>query len=217
MLFEGAQGTLLDLDHGTYPFVTSSNPMAGGACTGQRHRADADLDGDRRRQGVPDARRRRAVPERGRRRARRRALREIGAEFGTVTGRERRCGWLDLVGLRFAARVNGMTELVLTKLDVLSSFDDDPRLHRLPAARRARSPPTSRRTSPTSTTPAGVFEELPGWGADISRVTSYADLPAAARDYVAGSRSGSELPVTLVGVGQRRDQILAPRQRVGVA
>ena len=126
VLFEGAQGTLLDLDHGTYPFVTSSNPVAGGACTGSGIGPTRDLVGDRRRQGLPDPRRRRPVPERGRRRARRAAARASAREFGTDTGRERRCGWLDLVGLRFAARVNGMTELVLTKLDVLSSFETIP-------------------------------------------------------------------------------------------
>ena len=125
VLFEGAQGTLLDLDHGTYPFVTSSNPVAGAAATGigiGPNRIDAVL-------GVAKAYLTRvgegpfpteiagADQER---------VRELGGEYGTVTGRERRCGWLDLVGLRYAARLNGFTSLALTKLDVLSSFAELP-------------------------------------------------------------------------------------------
>ena len=125
VLFEGAQGTLLDLDHGTYPFVTSSNPVAGAASTGigiGPNRIDAVL-------GVAKAYLTRvgegpfpteiegADQER---------VRELGGEYGTVTGRERRCGWLDLVGLRYAARLNGFTSLALTKLDVLSSFAELP-------------------------------------------------------------------------------------------
>ena len=135
VLCEGAQGTLLDLDHGTYPFVTSSNPIAGAACVGLGHRADAHRRGRGRGQGVPHARGRGPVPERGGPDASS-ALREAGGEFGTVTGRPRRCGWLDLVGLRYASRVNGFTELVLTKLDVLSARRGDSRVRRLPAARR---------------------------------------------------------------------------------
>ena len=150
-----------------------------------------------------------ADPERGVR------LRDIGAEFGTVTGRERRCGWLDLVGLRFAARVNGMTELILTKLDVLSSFETIP----VCTGYRLRDGSVTDEFPPHQSDfhhATGVFEELPGWGVDISRVTSYADLPAAARDYVAWVEERLELPVTMVGVGPRRDQILSP-DRVGVA
>ena len=98
VLLEGAQGTLLDLDNGTYPFVTSSNPIAGGACTGLRHRADAHHERRRRRQGVPDARRRRARSRARPTPSAATRLREVGGEFGTTTGRERRCGWLDLVG-----------------------------------------------------------------------------------------------------------------------
>src|ERR1700758_1297880 len=125
VLFEGAQATLLDLDHGTYPFVTSSNPVASGAATGVGigpTRIDRVI-------GVSKAYVTRVgegpfpseIP--GPQQAR---LRELGGEFGTVTGRERRCGWLDLVALRYAVRVNGMTSLALTKLDVLSEFDELP-------------------------------------------------------------------------------------------
>src|SRR5260221_11548266 len=123
VLFEGAQATMLDLDHGTYPFVTSSNPVASGAATGTGigpTRIDGVL-------GVSKAYVTRvgegplpseiAGPDQAR-------LRDLGGEFGTVTGRERRCGWLDLVALRYAVRVNGMTALALTKLDVLSPFEE---------------------------------------------------------------------------------------------
>jgi len=214
VLFEGAQGTLLDLDHGTYPFVTSSNPVAGGACTGSGVGPTMITSVI----GVAKAYLTRvgsgpfpseADPERGDR------LREIGAEFGTVTGRERRCGWLDLVGLKFAARVNGMTELILTKLDVLSSFETIP----VCTAYRLRDGLVTSDFPPHQSDfhhATGVFEELPGWGADISGVTSFADLPSAARDYVRWVEERMELPVSLVGVGPRRDQMLVP-DRVGVA
>ena len=214
VLFEGAQGTLLDLDHGTYPFVTSSNPVAGGACTGSGHRADDDLVRDRRRQGVPDARRVRAVPERGRRRARRAPPRDR---------RRVRHGHRPRAPLRLArpgrpqvrcarewhdrARADEARRAVVVR--------DDPRLHGVPAARRAdqlRLPPHQSDFHHAT----GVFEELPGWGVDISHITSYVDLPSAARDYVRWVEERMELPVALVGVGPRRDQILAP-DGVGVA
>jgi adenylosuccinate synthase len=214
VLCEGAQATLLDLDHGTYPFVTSSNPIAGAAATGigiGPTRIDGVI-------GVAKAYVTRVGegpfpteivgPDQER-------LREVGGEYGTVTGRQRRCGWLDLVGLRYAARVNGMTELILTKLDVLSSFETIP----VCTGYRLRDGSVTADFPPHQSDfhhATGVFEELPGWGADISRVTSYGDLPAAARDYVAWVEERLELPVTLVGVGPRRDQILSP-DTVGVA
>jgi adenylosuccinate synthase len=209
VLFEGAQGTLLDLDNGTYPFVTSSNPIAGGACIGcgvGPTRIDSVI-------GVAKAYLTRvgagpfpseADPERGAR------LRDVGGEYGTVTGRERRCGWLDLVGLRYAARLNGMTELVLTKVDVLSVFDRIPVCvaYRLPDGTVTEDFPAHQsdfhHASP-------VFEELPGWGEDVSDVRDYAQLPQRARDYVAWVEERLGVPVSLVGVGQRRDQVLAPR------
>ena len=140
VLFEGAQATMLDLDHGTYPFVTSSNPVASGAATGTGigpTRIDRVI-------GVSKAYVTRVGegpfpseiegPDEAR-------LRELGGEFGTVTGRERRCGWLDLVALRYAVRVNGITSLALTKLDVLSAFAELPVCVQLPPARRLRDPP----------------------------------------------------------------------------
>jgi adenylosuccinate synthase len=152
VLFEGAQGTLLDLDHGTYPFVTSSSPIAAGAAVSfgiGPNRIEEVL-------GVAKAYVTRVGegpfpseivgPEHER-------VQTLGHEFGTVTGRERRCGWLDLVALRFAVRVNGVTSLALTKLDVLSSFPELPVCvrYRLPTGRRPR---ISRRTRATSTTAA---------------------------------------------------------------
>ena len=215
VLFEGAQGTLLDLDNGTYPFVTSSNPIAGGACVGcgvGPTRIDAVI-------GVAKAYLTRvgagpfpseADPDRAVR------MRDAGLEFGTTTGRERRCGWLDVVGLKYALRLNGLTELVLTKLDVLSIFDRIPVCtgYRLPDGSVTDAFP-SHQSDFHHAEP--VFEELPGWGVDISEVTSYDALPAEARGYVAWVEERLGIPVTLVGVGARRDQIMAPRGRETVA
>ncbi len=208
VLFEGAQGTLLDLDNGTYPFVTSSNPTAGGACTGcgiGPTRIGSVV-------GVAKAYLTRvgagpfpseADPERADR------IREVGAEFGATTGRERRCGWLDLVGLRFAIRVNGMTELVLTKLDVLSIFDSIPVCvaYRLPDGTVGEEFPAHQSDFHHA---RPVFEELPGWGSDLSGVTAWDDLPDGARSYVRWLEERLGVPVSMVGVGQRRDQILQP-------
>ena len=191
VLFEGAQGTMLDLDHGTYPFVTSSNPVAGGACTGGGIGPTqiTSVVGVAKAYLTASAG---PVPERGRPRARLQ-LRDIGAEFGTVTGRERRCGWLDLVGLRYAARVNGMTELILTKLDVLSSFETIPVCtgYRL---RDGSGPPTSRRTSPTSTTPPACSRNCRA-GAPTSRASPpTATCPPPPVTTWPGSRSASSCP-----------------------
>ena len=208
VLFEGAQGTLLDLDNGTYPFVTSSNPVAGGACTGcgvGPTRIDTVL-------GVAKAYVTRvgagpfpseADPDRAAR------MREEGQEFGTTTGRERRCGWLDLVGLRYAVRLNGLTGLVLTKLDVLSIFDRIPvcTAYRLPDGRVTDEFPWHQSDFHHA---EPVWEELPGWGSDLGGVTSYGDLPSEARGYVSWIEERLGIPVTMVGVGARRDQILTP-------
>ncbi len=215
VLFEGAQGTLLDLDNGTYPFVTSSNPVAGGACTGTGigpTRIDSVL-------GIAKAYLTRvgagpfpseADEERGAK------IREIGAEFGTTTGRERRCGWLDLVGLRYAVRLNGLTELVLTKLDVLSEFDSIPVCvaYTLPDGTVTEEFPAHQSDFHHA---EPVWEELPGWGSDISDVTEWNQLPQAARDYVEWVANQLGIPVTLVGVGVRRDQVLAPHGMDAVA
>jgi adenylosuccinate synthase len=206
VLFEGAQATLLDLDHGTYPFVTSSNPIASGAATGVGigpTRIDRVL-------GVSKAYVTRvgegpfpseiAGPAQDR-------LRELGGEYGTVTGRERRCGWLDLVALRYAVRVNGMTSLALTKLDVLSPFEE------LPVCVRYR----LRDGAETEHFPAHqsdfhhaepVWETLPGWGQSLDDAASLSALPAAARDYVDFVEQALEVPIELVGVGAARERVL---------
>jgi adenylosuccinate synthase len=209
VVFEGAQATLLDLDHGTYPFVTSSNPLAGAASTGVGigpTRIDAVL-------GVAKAYVTRVgegpfpTEIEGRDQER---LRELGGEFGTVTGRERRCGWLDLVGLRFAARLNGFTTLALTKLDVLSSFSE------LPVCTRYR----LRDGTETDEFPAHqsdfhhcepVYEVLPGWGEPLDAVESPAKLPAAARRYVERVERELGVEVSLIGTGAERERVLAPR------
>ena len=205
VLFEGAQGTLLDLDHGTYPFVTSSSPIAAGAAVSfgiGPNRINEVV-------GVAKAYVTRVGegpfpseidgPEHDR-------VRDLGREFGTVTGRERRCGWLDLVALRFAVRVNGITSLALTKLDVLSEFSE------LPVCVRYRLPDGSE----TAEFPAHqsdfhhcrpVFERLPGWGEEIG----WDGLPAAARAYVSFVEAALGVPVTLVGTGAARERVLALR------
>ncbi|HZP71817.1 MAG TPA: adenylosuccinate synthase [Gaiellaceae bacterium] len=207
VLFEGAQATMLDLDHGSYPFVTSSNPIASGAATGVGigpTRIDHVL-------GVSKAYVTRvgegpfpseiAGPDEAR-------LRELGGEYGTVTGRERRCGWLDLVALRYAVRVNGLTSLALTKLDVLSAFDE------LPVCVRYR----LRDGSETEDFPAHqsdfhhaqpVWEHLVGWAAPLDAASSREELPVAARSYVDFVASSLGIPIELVGVGAARDRVLA--------
>ena len=169
MLFEGAQGALLDIDHGTYPFVTSSNPVAGAACVGAgvgptRHRPRSGAS--------PRPTPRASAPARSRpsstTRLGERDLRQRGGEFGTTTGRPRRTGWLDLVALRYAARINGLTALAITKLDVLSGFET------LKVCTSYRSPDGAsfddlplppERAAPRA---IGEYTELPGWTEDIT-------------------------------------------------
>jgi adenylosuccinate synthase len=206
VLFEGAQGTLLDLDHGTYPFVTSSNPVASGAATGigiGPTRIDRVL-------GVAKAYVTRVgegpLPSEieGDDQAR---VQELGGEFGTVTGRVRRCGWLDLVALRYAVRVNGITSLALTKLDVLSAFDE------LPVCVRYR----LRDGSETPHFPAHqsdfhhaepVWQLLDGWRRPLDEASARSDLPPAARRYVEFVESELGVPVELVGIGAARERVL---------
>jgi len=215
VLCEGAQGTLLDLDHGTYPFVTSSNPVAGGACVGLGFgptRIDSVV-------GVTKAYLTRvgagpfpseADEERGSQ------MREQGGEYGTVTGRDRRCGWLDLVGLRFAARVNGLTELAMTKLDVLSIFESIPVCtgYRLPDGSVTEDFPGHQSDFHHA---QPVYQELEGWNVDISGVRDIAQLPAAARAYLAFVEQQVGVPVAIVGIGQRRDQIITLRDVMAAA
>jgi adenylosuccinate synthase len=203
VLFEGAQGTLLDLDHGTYPFVTSSSPIAAGAAVSfgiGPNRIDEVL-------GVTKAYVTRVgegpFPSEIQGAAQER-VRELGGEFGTVTGRERRCGWLDLVALRFAVRVNGITALALTKLDVLSSFAELPVCvrYRLPDGRETEEFPAHQSDFHHC---APVFETLSGWERELSGET----LPAPARAYVAYVEEALGVPVTLVGTGAGREAVLA--------
>ena len=208
IMFEGAQGTMLDIDHGTYPFVTSSSATAGGAATGTgvgptaigtvisvtkayvTRVGEGPLPSEI--QG-PDQER----------------VRELGGEYGTVTGRGRRCAWLDLVALRYAVRLNGMTSLALTKLDVLSSFAEIPVCvaYRLPDGSETRHFPAHQsdfhRAEP-------VLEVLPGWEQPLDACESMEDLPGPARAYVAFIEQELEVDVTLVGVGADRERVLLP-------
>jgi adenylosuccinate synthase len=203
VLFEGAQGTLLDLDHGTYPFVTSSSPIAAGAAVSfgiGPNRLDEVL-------GVAKAYVTRVgegpFPSEIEGPAQSR-VRELGGEFGTVTGRERRCGWLDLVALRFAVRVNGITALALTKLDVLSTFAEVPVCvrYRLPDGAETEEFPAHQSDFHHC---APVFETLAGWEEELTGET----LPPAARAYVAFVEEALAVPVRLVGTGAGREAVLA--------
>ena len=202
VLFEGAQGTLLDLDHGTYPFVTSSSPIAAGAAVSfgiGPNRIDEVV-------GVAKAYVTRVgegpFPSEIEGPAHDR-VRELGNEFGTVTGRERRCGWLDLVALRFAVRVNGITSLALTKLDVLSTFSEVPVCvrYRLPDGSETEEFP-AHQTDFHHCRP--VFETLAGWEREIGD-----ELPDEARGYVEFVTQSLEVPVGLVGTGAAREHVLA--------
>ncbi|MEK7376681.1 MAG: adenylosuccinate synthase [Candidatus Margulisiibacteriota bacterium] len=205
ILLEGAQGTMLDVDHGTYPFVTSSNPVSGGACIGAGIGPTAieevigvvkayltrvgsgpfptEIEG-----GIGDT------------------LREKGSEYGATTGRPRRCGWFDGVVLKYSARVNGLTKLAITKLDVLDilptikicvgyeykgalTLDFPTDLDKL-----ARCTP--------------VYEELPGWQSDTTGITDYKSLPKNARLYIEKISEISKIPVSLVSIGAERDRII---------
>jgi adenylosuccinate synthase len=209
VLLEGAHATLLDLDHGTYPFVTSSSTTAGGAAPGigiGPTRIDDVI-------GVAKAYVTRVGegpfpteiegPDQER-------LQRLGGEIGTVTGRTRRCGWLDLVALRYAVRVNGITSLALTKLDVLSAFPE------LPVCVRYR----LRDGSEIEEFPAHqsdfhhcepVYETVPGWREPLDEVTAAGELPEAARHYVEYVEQRLEVPVTLVGTGRDRKRVLDRR------
>jgi len=204
VLLEGAQATLLDLDHGTYPFVTSSSTIAANAAGGVGigpNRIDRVI-------GVAKAYVTRVgagpfpTEIQG---ADQERVRELGAEYGTVTGRERRCGWLDLVALRYAVRVNGITSLALTKLDVLSAFRE------LAVCVRYR----LRDGSETEDFPAHqsdfhsarpVYETLPGWEEDLDDA-----LPEAARGYVDFIERTLDVEVSLVGTGAERERVVALR------
>jgi adenylosuccinate synthase len=201
VILEGAQGTLLDIDHGTYPFVTSSHPTAGGAATGAGIGPTA-LDSVL---GVAKAYISRVgsgpfptelhdeVGER---------MVELGGEFGTVTGRRRRCGWLDTVALRYSVRVNGLTEIALTKLDILSHFDTLKVAVAYESAGQTHTEFPRQQRVLYDCVP--VYEDLPGWSEDISAVRDYGQLPQAAKQYVAAVEDITGVPVSIVSVGPGR-------------
>jgi len=208
VLFEGAQGTLLDLDHGTYPFVTSSSPTAGGACTGSGVGPKA-ID---RVLGIAKAYITRVGSgpfptelddEIGEQ------LTTVGGEFGTTTGRRRRCGWYDAVIVRYAVQINGLTDLAITKLDVLSGLNtvkvcvayeyDGRRYNDLPGHQTV-----FHHARP-------IYEELPGWNTDISGCRTFEELPKEARDYIEFIEDLAEVPVSIIAVGPSREQTIMRR------
>jgi len=210
LILEGAQGALLDIDHGTYPFVTSSSPTSGGACTGLGLPPTA-ITGVI---GVSKAYSTRvgtgpfptelldAVGEK---------LRRDGTEYGSTTGRPRRCGWLDLVALRYAAMINGITEIVLTKLDVLNTFDeiktcvgyeiDGRRLRHFP----------SDCTQLEQVTP--IYESHRGWNQSLDGCSSWTDLPDATREYVDAIERFVGAPVSSIGIGPGREEVILKGER----
>ena len=205
ILAEGAQGALLDVDHGTYPYVTSSHPTAGGCCTGlgvpptavDRVIGIVKAYSTRVGNGPFPTELLDATGER---------LRAVGAEFGATTGRPRRCGWLDLVALRYTARLNGFTELAITKLDVLAGLGelqvctayevDGKRTERFPTDLA-----TLERAVP-------VYEAVAGFAGALDGLTSLGDLPSAARDYLAFVSAFVGVPVSVVSTGPRREETL---------
>ena len=205
VFFEGAQGTFLDLDHGTYPYVTSSSPVAGGACIGAGvapSRINKVI-------GVAKAYTTRVgsgpfpTEEKGDVCD---TLREKGVEFGTTTGRARRCGWFDAILLKYAVLVNGITSLALTKLDVLSEFEKVKvgTGYRLGDTYFDRFPPHQsffHKCVP-------VFEEFEGWQADISHVSRYNELPSQARNFVEKIEEIAGVPVEIISVGPERNQTI---------
>ncbi len=206
VLFEGAQATMLDLDHGTYPFVTSSNPIAGGACAGagvgprdiQRIIGIAKAYCTRVGSGPFPSEADPADAE---------LLVEAGGEYGTTTGRKRRCGWFDAVAARYASRLNTLTELVITKLDVLSKFDPIPvcigyeyegeRFEDLP----------HNQTIFNKCRP--IYEQAPGWSSDITGAREINDLPKEARAYLERLESLVGVRISWASVGPGRDQIVS--------
>jgi adenylosuccinate synthase len=211
VFFEGAQGTLLDIDHGTYPFVTSSSPTAGGACTGSGVGPKA-ID---RVLGISKAYITRvgsgpfpteldstpgSIGE---------YLTMKGGEFGTTTGRQRRCGWYDGVIIRYAVQINGLTDLVITKLDVLSELESikvcvayeyqGKRYNDLPCHQTV-----FHHAKP-------IYEELPGWKCDIDHCRTFEELPKQARDYITFLEDLAEVPVSIIAVGPDRAETIMRR------
>jgi adenylosuccinate synthase len=206
VLFEGAQGTFLDVDHGTYPYVTSSNCVAGAACTGSGVGPTAI----QRVLGISKAYTTRVgggpFPTEDTGPAGER-LREVGGEFGATTGRPRRCGWLDVVMLREAAVVNGLTGLVINKLDILSGVPEVPIAvaYSIDGKRSDVFPMTLGELARAEP----VYERMPGWDADLCGVRRFEDLPLAARRYVERIEALVDVPVEVLSVGPGRDQTIA--------
>lgn len=205
ILFEGAQGTLLDIDHGTYPYVTSSNCSAGGVCSGSGI-APGSIS---KVIGVAKAYTTRVgggpFPTELKGKIGH-LLQEQGNEYGATTGRPRRCGWFDGVTLRYAARINGLNELILTKLDVLD------RLEKVKICVAYKFKDKIIRDFPNQFVLweecEPVYQEVDGWKEDTSKVTSYKNLPRAARDYVKKIEQIGEVPIHLLSVGPQREEIL---------
>ena len=205
VLLEGAQGTLLDIDHGTYPFVTSSNSSAGGAVvgTGVGPKAIDEI------VGVAKAYISRVgsgpfptelFDEDGER------MIELGGEYGVVTGRRRRCGWLDMLALRYAVRINSLTAIFLTKLDILSAFDTIKAAIGYRTADGDFDEFPSQQSALFNCEP--VYDELAGWGADITGVREHSDLPKEARAYIDYVQESAGAPVKWVSVGPERSQLI---------
>ena len=205
IIAEGAQGAMLDVDHGTYPFVTSSNPTSGGACTGLGIPPTA-VEGiigvakaycTRVGEGPFPTEQQNPVGER---------LRTVGHEFGATTGRPRRCGWFDAVALQHSARVNGISRLVITKLDVLDAFDEirvctGYELN----GKRLKGFPVDVDTLERITL---IYESFEGWKSSIVNVTAYEALPPNAQKYLQALSRLTDIPLWFVSVGPRRDQSL---------
>ena len=201
VLFEAGQATMLDIDHGTYPFFTSSNPTAGGACTGTGvgpTRIDSVGEGPFPTELLDD------MGER---------LRTEGGEFGVTTGRPRRCGWHDAVVTRYACRVNGLTDLVMTKLDVLTGHATIPVCvaYDVDGERTEEMPLTQ--TGFHHAKP--IYEELPGWSEDITGVREFSDLPQAAQDYVLRIEELARTRISAIGVGAGREATITRHKLLG--
>lgn len=207
VLFEGAQGTLLDIDHGTYPFVTSSSPTAGGACTGVGVGPKA-ID---RVLGIAKAYITRVGSgpfptelaeddEVGK------TLTTVGGEFGTTTGRQRRCGYYDAVIVKYAAEVNGLTDLCITKLDVLSALDTIKVCVAYEHEGRIYKTVPGHQTAFHHATP--IYEELPGWNEDITGCRTFEELPEKAQEYILYLEELAGVPVSMIAVGPSREQTI---------
>lgn len=205
IMMEGAQGSLLDLDHGTYPYVTSSSPTAGGACTGTGippceighvmgvFKAYCTRVGH----GVFPTELKDKTGEK---------LQEIGNEFGAVTGRPRRCGWLDLVALKYSVKISGIDELALTKLDVLNSFEEIKLCtnYKISGEETSVFPVDSYRLEEVEP----VYKIMPGWKTDISGYDSRSSLPAPLKDYLGFIEDYLEVKITILSIGPKRSQTM---------